>query len=273
MAFAGKAVLFVEGEITRHPRLPDPLSTIWQRRLVSSLSLIDIDRVVGISKKNLVAMDKAMASNMSGTGVVPPDLLMARELEKEDFGVAVIAWDLQPPWDPDASTCRWDEVKSLYRGLSQSEALPDKPWRRWARNRFRELSGRKKGQRKPDPPVLEVGAVLAVCMEPTFESLLIVCEQTIRRTLGVKDRGQGKWPTWNEHLQRPEDLLQLAIKVARDVDPKPKAIKRVRGDMKTAKHEWGEYFLRHMIEDPQCLEEVRRHPTAARLVELLDRGR
>jgi len=71
VAFAGKAVLFVEGEITRHHRLPDPLRTIWQRRLVSSLSLIDIDRVVGISKKNLVAMDKAMANKMSGTGVAP----------------------------------------------------------------------------------------------------------------------------------------------------------------------------------------------------------
>src|SRR5271157_4965080 len=106
-------------------------------------------------------------------------------------------------------------------------------------------------------------------MVPTFESLLIVCEQTIRRTLGVKDRGHGKWPKWNEHHQRPEELLQLAINVAREVHHKPRAIKRVRGDMKTAKHEWGEYFLRHMTQDPQCLEEVRRHPTAERLVELL----
>ena len=196
------------------PGFPSPLRTIWQRHLVSSLRLIDIHHVVGISKKNLVAMDKSMANKMSGAGVVPLDLMMARELKKEDFGVAVVAWDLQPPWAPDA-TCRWEEVRSLYRGLSRAEALPENPWRRWARNRFRELSGRKKGQAMPDPPVLEVGAVLAVCMEPTFESLLIVCEQTIRRTLGVKDRRRVKWPNWDKHRQRPEDLLQLRSKPRR----------------------------------------------------------
>ena len=135
---------------------------------------------------------------------------------------------------------------------------------------FQRVKPQKK-QRNPNPPSLETGAVLAVCMEPMFESLLIVCEQTIRRALGVKDRGRVKWPTWNEHLQRPEYLLGLAIKASRDVDPKPRAIKLVRGDLKTAKHEWGEYLLRHMIGDERCLQELRRHPTAARLVELLAR--
>jgi len=110
-------------------------------------------------------------------------------------------------------------------------------------------------------------------MEPTFESLLVVCEQTIRRTLGVKDSGRVKWPNWDKHRQRPEDLLQLAIKAAQDVHPKPRAVTRVWGDMKTAKHEWGEYLLRHMIADEQCLEELKQHPTAARLIGLLSKER
>ncbi len=110
-------------------------------------------------------------------------------------------------------------------------------------------------------------------MEPTFESLLVVCEETIKRTLGVKDRGRVKWPNWDKHRQRPEDLLQLAIKAAQDVHPKPRAVTRVWGDMKTAKHEWGEYLLRHMIADEQCLEELKQHPTAARLIGLLSKER
>jgi len=273
--FLGKAVLFVEGELTQSPRGPAPLATIWQLHLVRSLGLIDIDRVVGINKKNLVAMEKAQVNKkqMSGAGMVGLDERIARELKREHFDVAVIAWDLQPPWSPSAPTCRWEEVLNLYRGLSESKALPDRPWRRWARNRFNELSRRNKEQRNPNPPSLEDGAVLAVCMEPVFESLLIVCEQTIRRTLGVKDSGRVKWPTWSEYLQRPEDLLRLAIEAAKRVEPKPTAIKRVRGDMRTAKHEWGEYLLRHMIEDEQCRERLRHHPTAARLVELLARRR
>ena len=273
MAFPGKAVLFVEGQITPRPRLPEPLNTIWQRHLVRSLGLIDIDRVVGINKKNLLVMEPAQVNKkkLSGVGMVGLDQRIAAELERDQFDVAVIAWDLLPP-DPSGPTCRWEEVLNLYRGLSESQALPSDPWRRWAKSRYDALSKRKK-RRNPNTPVLETGAVLAVCMEPTFESLLIVCEQTIRRTLGVKDRGQGKWPKWNEHHPRPEELLQLAIKVARDVEPKPRAIKLVRGDMNTAKHEWGEYFLRNMIQDPRCLEKVRRHRTAARLVELLARGR
>ena len=273
MAFPGKAVLFVEGEITPRPRLPEPLSTIWQRHLVTSLGLIDIDRVVGINKKNLLVMEPTQVNKkqLSGTGMVGLDQRIAAELERDQFDVAVIAWDLQPP-DPSAPTCRWEEVLKLYRGLSESQALPSDPWRRWAKSRYDALSKRKK-RRNPNPPVLETGAVLAVCMEPTFESLLVVCEQTIKRTLGVKDRGRVKWPNWDKHRQRPEDLLQLAIKAAQDVHPKPRAVTRVWGDMKTAKHEWGEYLLRHMIADEQCLEELKQHPTAARLIGLLSKER
>jgi len=251
------------------------LSTIWQSHLVNSLGLIDIDRIVGINKKNLVAMEQANVKRkqLSGAGMLGLDQRIARELQRQPFEVAVIAWDLMPPWEPSAPMCRWEETLSLYRGLSESQVLPDAPWRRWAGNRYRELLARNRGRRDRNPPRLEDGAVLALCMEPVFESLLIVCEQVIRRILGVKDGGRVKWPTWKDHLERPEELLQLAINAARQVVPKPIAMSRVRGDMRTAKHEWGEYLLRGMIEDPQCLEEFRQHPTATRLVRLLSRGR
>jgi len=98
VAFAGRAVLFIEGELTPHPRGPDFLRTIWQQHLVESLGLIHIERIVPINKKNLVAMDKAMLNMVSGMGIVPLDELIARELRREEFDVAVVAWDLQPRW-------------------------------------------------------------------------------------------------------------------------------------------------------------------------------
>ena len=105
MAFPGKAVLFVEGEITPCPRLPEPLNTIWQRHLVRSLGLIDIDRVVGINKKNLLVMEPAQVNKkkLSGVGMVGLDQRIAAELERDQFDVAVIAWDLLPP-DPSGPT-------------------------------------------------------------------------------------------------------------------------------------------------------------------------
>jgi len=77
VAFPGKAVLFVEGEITPRPRLPEPLNTIWQRHLVTSLGLIDIDRVVGINKKNLLVMEPRQVNKkqLSGTGMVGQESL------------------------------------------------------------------------------------------------------------------------------------------------------------------------------------------------------
>ena len=177
MAFTGRAVLFVEGEVTPHPRLAEPcLSTIWRTHLVNSLELIELDRVVGINKKNLIAMGKANAKKrqLSGVGMIGLDQRIARELQRQPFEVAVIAWDLMPPWDPSARMCRWKEVLSLYHGLSQSKVLPDNPWRRWVAGHYHSLRSRKKGQRNVNPPSLEPGAVLSVCMEPTFESLLIV---------------------------------------------------------------------------------------------------
>jgi hypothetical protein len=269
MAFTGKVALFVEGEPTPRLRLMEPLAAVWQHHLVRSLGLINIERIVPISKKNIVIMDR---TEVSGAGIVPLDKLIARELRRAEFDVAVIAWDLQPPWDNEASTCWWEEVLALYRCLAESRDIPDEPWRRWLRARYKAIC-RPGGHRRRRPPPLEKGAILAMCMVPTFESILVVCEQTIRRLLGVVDGGRVGWPAWDEHRAWPEELIQLAIEAAKRVSPKPDAIKLIRGDMKNAKNEWNEYLLRNMINDERCINELRQHPIATRLVALLSDNR
>ncbi len=267
MLFEGKTVLFVEGECVPRPRLPEPLDTIWRHHLVNALGLSSIARIIPISKKNVLALDDT--ARVSGVGTVPLDVLIARELETEPFDAAVVAWDLLPPWDKNATVDKWSEVLSLYRGLAASQVLPDKPWLRWAQSRFQALSRRARGCQRGRPPRLEAGAVLAVCMEPTFESLLLVCEDVIRRTLGVGDGRKIGWPSWSGHGPLPEEVIQSAIQAASKIRPKTQAIKSIHGDMITAKNEWGEYLLREMIRDGRCLNKIKRHPTAVRLIDLL----
>jgi hypothetical protein len=241
MAFSGKIVLFVEGEFTPRPRGNDPLDQIWRHHLVQMLDLLAIERVVPISKKDIVAMDPTIAK--SGVGSIPLDLRISRELARDNFDVAVVAWDIQPAWNTAFRGCRWEETLKLYQGLANSEHLPT-VWKSWSTTRYNQLSSRVVPSRRRHPPKLQNGAVLAVCMEPTFESLLLICERSIKDILGVTDGGRIGWPTWSPDHPKPESLLQLAIEAARKVDPKPHSIKIIRGDMENAKNDWGEYFLR-----------------------------
>src|SRR3989442_108223 len=107
MAFEGRIVLFVEGSSAPARRGRDPLATIWQDLLVNFLGLLSFERVVPISKTNLVAMNPD--TPRSGRAV-PLDELIARELEREAFEVAVVAWDLVPAWNPESELCRWTET-------------------------------------------------------------------------------------------------------------------------------------------------------------------
>jgi energy-coupling factor transporter ATP-binding protein EcfA2 len=82
--------------------------------------------VVPIHKPHLVAMDPSLPK-MSGASE-PLDHLLARVIDEHKIEAVVIAWDLTPPWDPDAEEdryCRWNETKKLYAHLAESEVLAD----------------------------------------------------------------------------------------------------------------------------------------------------
>jgi hypothetical protein len=92
-----RIALFVEGSVGPHSRRSDPLARIWQEVLVRTFQLYAIHRIIPISKKNLVSMDRSLPR--SGAAF-PLDELMLRELEQEPFDLAVVAWDVVPSWAP-----------------------------------------------------------------------------------------------------------------------------------------------------------------------------
>ncbi len=271
MAFTGRVVLFAEGSLQGIPtRGPDPFRRIWLELLPQWLGLLQPDRVIPISKKDIVAMDPEVPR--SG-GATPLDRLMARELNEPGFDVAVVAWDLIPIWHPEGERCRWEETVRLYRHLSESTVLPA-AWVTAAARRYRELSTRAAPSGRYGVQPLRTGEVFAVCMEPTLESLLLSCEDAVRSALGVQSRRTKTWPRWDVPCSQPEyEVLQPAILAARSLKPRPPVFRAIRGDMYTAKNVWGEYLLRHMLDDPSCAQALRGHALATRLAELLHQDR
>lgn len=206
---------------------------------------------------------------MSGAGE-RLDQLMVRVLARHPFDVAVVAWDLVPAWNPRESFCRWIETVDLYRFLSASPDLPE-IWSEKARQRLRDLSERAAPSARQRIPRLEPGMVLPVCMEPLFEGLLVQDERAVKRALGVKKEPKG-WPRngWSDANERHPDLKVLApaITALRRVHPAPEVFRKIRGDMRTHKNEWGEFLLRELLADDQARPLLLSHPISKRLAEL-----
>lgn len=264
-----RIALFVEGSVAPPPPRGLPaLEEIWKKHLRQALSLHELDPIVPISKRHLVAMDPGLP-RMSGAGEAL-DQLMYRKLKSRDFDAAIVAWDLVPRWNPQGEFCRWDETLNLYRFLKDSRCLPEL-WTGQAERRYREMSSRKKPSLRPGVPALERGMVLPLCMEPMFEALLTQDEAAARRALGLARRVKG-WPSkgWGDASVRHPDaeVLGPAIRAATRVRPKLQVTRRVPGDMRTNKDGWGEFLLRKLLDDQQARSRVVTHPICVRLKEL-----
>lgn len=236
-----RLVLFVEGTSGK------PLNDLWSRGVSRLLGLLPFERVVGIGKRHLVAMSNANMKLKHRTSAVSVgiDALIKRELDRQDFDCAVVAWDLVPPWDSgsDASACRWQETLLLYEGLARSEQLP-LPWREQAQRRFDELIAREKPSLRPGVPRPAAHTVLSVCMEPEFEGLFLD-EAGVKAVLGLRGKPPRGWPgTWDRIRDpRPSGTLEKAIEAARRVRPKPEVFRKIRQPLREAKHEWGHLLL------------------------------
>ncbi|MFY9821837.1 MAG: hypothetical protein WAM82_10675 [Thermoanaerobaculia bacterium] len=268
-----RLALFAEGsETPPTARGRQALEVLWNDRLGEALGLPRFDSVVPISKTHLVAMDPANPP-MSGAGE-RLDQLMERSLRRNPFDIAVVAWDLVPAWNPEGIFCRWIETLDLYRFLADSVCLPE-IWRVNARHRFQELSQRPAPGDRRQPPPLEPGMILPVCMEPVFEGFLVQDERAVRRALGVEGEAVKGWPQkgWGDPQERRPDLnvLAPAIQALRFLRPKRPVLRKVRGDMKTHKAEWGDLLLRKLLADDQARPLILAHPIARRLSELLVR--
>jgi len=262
--------VFAEGSGASIPsrRESGALSRIWGEVLPHGLGCTSTVRVFPFSKRDLVALDR---SKPSPTGSIPLDVLIQTRLAANPGVQAiVIAWDLQPPWDPDANVCRWQETLDLYRLLAASKELKN-PWRAHAEARHAQLCGRRKPGDRLRPHRLEPGQIAAVCMEPMFEAVL-VDERGIFRALGLRHRPDG-WPParqWNPTTRHPDrTLLMPAIAAARRSTRRARIVEQIGGDMKTCKNEWGAHLLESLLADSASGARLHRHPLAVRLAEVL----
>lgn len=263
-----RVALFVEGSEGLAVRRGPPLMEMWTR-LAEALGVEAFSAVVPISKKHLVAMDPEMP-RMSGAGEAL-DQLMARCLSRDPFDAAVVVWDLVPAWNPNDEFCRWQETLDMYRHLAASSALPA-PWFQAARLRHGALARRVRPGQRAGPHRLGVNEVVAVCMEPMFEAMLLQNEQHALRALGIARRPSG-WPThgWGAATRRPDrDVLVPMIDALRSGPRKqwPQVAKAIRADARN-KDPWLEYLLRRLLDDPQARAQVLAHPICRRLTECL----
>jgi hypothetical protein len=201
---------------------------------------------------------------MSGAAE-PLDQLIERMRTQLGFDAAVVAWDLTPAWNPAARGCRWQETLDFYRFLAASDDLPN-AWTDHARRRFDELSVRPVPGARGALPRVDEGACLALCMEPMFEDILAQSESGLRRALGVSGRPPAGWPRWRTSQSPDRDLIAPAISCLARRSP---IRRRVRGDFRTKKDEWGEYLLRQLIDEPECRTALAEHPVPTRLRDLM----
>lgn len=265
-----QVVYFAEGSLSQpQARMPEAFERIWVEFLPDLLGLPRPARVVPINKKHLLAMDPDQPPMSSFNARL--DDLIARELKEAPFDIAVVVWDLVPPWYPTEPGCRWRETCRLYRGMVQSRSLPES-WRRNASLHLAELEARPEpGLRRRVQP-WRSGEVFAVCMDPMFEILLTLCEPVIREALGVGGQRLKDWPRWDIPTSHPDTaVIQRAVIAAGMARPRPPIFRRLRGDMRTAKHVWGAELLSAMSRDPECRARLLAHPIIVRLREISTR--
>jgi hypothetical protein len=263
-----KLALFVEG--SRESLKPtDPLELLWRRDIVAALGLRELDRVIGISKGNLVAMDLAVKGLRLKTSSiqVPLDHIMRQEHDRDPYDVAVVAWDLQPPWNGNITACRWNELKSLYRGLASSTRLGAE-WVGAAKARLAELESRSTPTRRLVTPIPKKYETLAVWMRPDFEGLIAI-ELGIREALGIRGLSVRDWPNdWHElGPRRMDDVLDRAIEAARRHRPKPKIFRALGLPFRSAKHAWASLLIQRG--GASMMAHMTEHTTGLRLRELL----
>jgi len=262
--------LFVEGSAAPpDARLAPPQHRLWNDLISTLLGVSRFDLIVPISKKHLLAMDPALPK-MSGAAEAL-DQLIARTHRARPFDAAIVAWDLSPAWNSGGTFCRRHEVQRCYELLSQSANLPQ-PWRDAALAALDDVTNRARtAQRRPP---LARHQILAVCMEPMFESLLCQDEGSIRRALDLagQPRPNG-WPTngWGDptFLQPDTRLLGRAIAAYRSTRhaPRPVVLRQIRGDYRTAKDAWAAHLLARMLQDPAARPVIEAHPLIQRLRE------
>ena len=261
---------FVEGSMGERRRDGRSwLDVLWKDDLPRVLDLRPIDHVVAFHKGQLTAMYPGSTGLARRTTSVnlPLDELMRRQLAQRSFDAAIVAFDLLPPWVGTEGPCRREETLRFYTAFSQSTRLPGH-FVQLADKRRAELSARPAPAARSALPRLGQGSILAVCMEPEFESLL-AGEDAVRASLEIPSgKRLANWPRdWSGSSSRLKDVIGQATSAARALEPLPRALRVTRGDIRTAPHEWGSALVR--CDAPAMKRRLGSHTITRRLREVL----
>lgn len=257
--------LVIEGSHLYHRRTRvDLLEQLWAEEIPRAVGCPRWTKIFGISKGSIAAMRLRQTKLKRTTSIAEPlDQLLERLRQGHRIDCFVVAWDLVPPWDKQAPVCRWEETLGLYEGLSLSNAL-ERPFRDFAAKRFKEMRRREFPGARPSVPQIEAGSVLAVCMEPLFESVFMD-ERAMRRSLGIVGKRTRGWPTgWDTKNVRASDVIEAAVDAARGSSPLPQVCRRIRQGYETLKTEWGIHFVKSGAFDGALAD----HPFGKRLAEI-----
>ena len=193
----------------------------------------------------------------------PLDAVLERIRLTHQIDCFIVAWDLVPPWDKSARMCRWDETLTLFEGLSLSDKL-DSPFRDFAAARFHEMSHRIRPSARSKVPKPVDGGVLAVCVDPLFESIFMD-ERAMKQALGVGGKRITGWPIgWDRDNVDASEVIGTAVDAAREAVPSAKVFRRIHQGYETLKTEWGIHFIQSGAFDVS----IKRHPLGKRLAEI-----
>lgn len=267
-----RVALFVEGsQSPPSPRQADALGVIWGEHLVSLAGCGGFCDIFRISKQNIEQLDPE-CPRASGNGEALDEVIARHLQDPGGFDAAVVAWDVLPPLKPepplDPEGCRWLETRWIMERLAASEVLPG-AWQQVAATRARDYQGRPIPSARPQPRKLVQYEVRPLCMEPEFESLLLM-DKALREVLGAKGTKTIGWPkSWTPTPERRgKAILHAAIEAVR----KAKGGKGlpVRGTItQTAPNEWAEWILRQLMGDAAARQKLANHPIVRRLAEVV----
>ena len=259
-----KVAVFVEGGF-EPPRRGGvtPLEELWLKTLLPQVGCTADCLLIPISKKTIVALDPAQPK-MSGAAEAF-DQLFVRTLQKTAFDRAIVAWDLVPAWNPGVTGCRRSEVLDFFRYMASSTCLAA-GWKQYCHSKYQSLMV---NHSVVPPPALKAGEIGVVVMEPMFEDILVQSEAGFRTVVGNFGKPKPKgWPNvgWGGGSKRPDtEVVAPAVAALRGVKPKPHVVGRIRGDFRTAKNEWAEYLVRHMLADQNFRAVITGHAIAQRV--------
>src|SRR5262249_28069318 len=137
-------------------------------------------------------------------------------------------------------------------------------FREFAERRFNEMRNRPEPRARPSLPELRPGGVIAVCIEPVFESIFMD-ERAMRKALGLHGTRTKGWPSgWSVQNVHANDVVGAAVDAARDAGTGNALFRRIRQGYETQKTEWGIHFL----QSGAFTAAIKCHPLGKRLAEI-----